>query len=155
GDLVEELLAPLGIERRLERLLVGLDEREPALPADEHRIELGERVLVVGDRAEDAPVRRARLLDVAEAPIVDVAERARDLQGRRPVAGLVVEELLVDEGEAVPALEDGGQPDELIADGAVVGVLAEHLAVPAERALQVLELLLVQTGDAARELQAA
>src|SRR5690606_3056784 len=43
---------------------------------------------------------------------------------------------------------------QLIADAGVLGLLAEHPAVPAERPLEILELILVKAGDVAADDQA-
>ncbi len=154
GHAAVEVEAPARVGRGPHRLLVDLDERVPALRPGQHRLEAGEGLVVARAGLEDPPVGGVRALDLAEPPLGQLGQGQRDVAHDRSLTRHVVEQLLVQVGQAGPAVEHAGQPDQLGAEARIVRVLAQETPVPAERAIHVLELVLVQPGDVALELHA-
>src|SRR6185369_2493468 len=144
----QERLLDRGLDGARGLLVVELAQLEPRLPALERALEELAAVAVVGVRVVEPPVVLARLLAVVEAPIEDLRRLARDLQHLGPVAELAGQVAGEQVGHVLPAIELAREAQELLRRQTLGGRLLEHAPVPAQRAVVVLELLLVEARDA-------
>ena len=80
--------------------------------------------------------------------MVDGSQRAQHLDALGRLGPFVGDVAFVDVGQAHPVVEHAGEARQLIARLPIARLLAEDLGVPGERALEILELLLVEARDA-------
>ena len=139
-----------------DHVVVDPDQRRPLLVPPEQRLgPRQQRQPIVVDRRgrrQRAPVGRAARPGGVEAAVVDRRGGDRQLAQVRRVAGVVVEDALVGGGQAGPVAAHRRQPVQLVADVRIARVLGQLPRVPAERAVEILELLLVEPRDAADQI---
>ncbi len=153
--------APAEPELLVGRLFVLLQRREPGEVELQRRAVLARTLGLLGQRIADRHVRRGELerprrvperrRAVAQALHRQLAEAHEDREPRRVVLGVLIEHL-VKRRQPVPllvALVEGHQGSR---GALVLGIGREHPLVAAERAVRLLELLLVDVGRAEAQL---
>ena len=133
---------------RAPRLLVDeLAQLRPSAPALERRLQELRRLAVVRPCVVEAPVQLLGLGPLSEPEVEDLGSAPNDLQDGRLLRQLAVEVVGQERRRVLPAIQLVGQAQERLAGLALGRRLLEDLAVPAERAVEVLQLLLVEARD--------
>ena len=160
-EIVQVLLVELGapaqegqLRARVDRpsgLLVDqLAQLLPGAPALQRPLVELRHLAVVGARIEEPAVVLLRLGALSQLVIEDLGGPADDVEDGRLLAELTLEVTGQQAGRVLPAIELAGEAQELLAAQALGRRLLKHLAVPAQRALVVLELLLEEARDPLR-----
>ncbi len=158
---VELLLVQLGAaaEQRHPRRRIGrparllvdqLAQLHPGAPALEGRLVELRRGAIIGAGVKETPVVLLRLGALAEPQVEDLRGAAHDVEHRRLLAQLSVEIVGEQAGGVRPAIEPVRQAQERLRGLPLGRRLLEDLAIPAKRAVEVLQLLLVKAGDPLR-----
>ena len=150
-----ELRAPAQ-QRQLRRRFDGapglfvdqLAQLLPGAPALQRALEKLRDVAIVGARVEQTPVMLLRLGPLSQTEVEDLRGPADDVEDRGVLAQLALQVTREQAGQVLPAIQLVGQANQLLQAETLGRRLLEHLAVPAQRAVVVLQLLLVEAGDA-------
>ena len=150
ADLKQQGLFAILVQRQVGGFAVDAVQIIPARGPLQHGFLAVKRRHVFVVLHQQASVAVFGLLYFVQLVVVDLGGRAQDIQrGGAFVSGLLVQVALIDRSQVAPVRQRRRQAGQLVAGLDLAGLLAEYLAVPAERGGQVGQLLLVQGGNGA------
>ena len=136
------------------RLLVQkLAQLQPLFPALERPLEQGRGLGIPATGVVEPPIERARFRAAVQVHVVDLGGAPHDLQHRRRILQRSRQGVGQQDPDLAPPPQAAAQAQELLQVDPLGGVLLENLAVPLQRAVVVLELLLIKAGDALGQRQ--
>ena len=119
----------------------------PGAPAFQGGLEQLRDLAIVGARVEQPAIKLLRLGPLSQPVVEDLRRAAHDVDHRRLLAQLALQVVRQQARQVLPAIQLVGQPNELFQAEALGRRFLEHLAVPAQGAVVVLQLLLVEARD--------